>query len=96
MHPLCRLSIQLALLCAAFSWEGLLQDSLRDRVRERAHAIWIAQGCPNGLDQDHWAQAEAEIAELDAAQSDVALPNPLATGAAAKEMKKPRRRKSAD
>ena len=33
-----------------------------ERVRERAHAIWEAAGRPEGKDQEHWLQAEAEIA----------------------------------
>lgn len=61
-----------------------------DPVRERAHAIWEAQGHPEGLAEQHWAQAEAEIAAL-GAEAD--LPNPLATGAAAEELAKPKRRK---
>jgi hypothetical protein len=76
--------------------EDFVQDNLEDRIRERAHAIWEAQGHPDGLEQDHWAQAEAEIAEQDAASGEAALPSPLATGAAAAHMKKPGRRKSAD
>jgi hypothetical protein len=66
-----------------------------DRIRERAHAIWAAQGHPEGLADEHWAQAEAEIAALDvtAPGEAVELPNPLATGAAAEELAKPKRRK---
>lgn len=28
-----------------------------ERVRERAHAIWEAEGCPDGRDKEHWQQA---------------------------------------
>ncbi|AOH84748.1 hypothetical protein AWL63_13000 [Sphingomonas panacis] len=30
-------------------------------VRQRAHAIWIEQGQPEGAADQHWAQAEAEF-----------------------------------
>jgi len=72
----------------------MTQDST-DRIRERAHAIWEAQGHPEGLADEHWAQAEAEIAALDVTPPGdaVELPNPLATGAAAEELAKPKRRK---
>ena len=66
-----------------------------DRVRARAHQIWEAQGHPDGLADEHWAQAQAEIAALDVAPpgEEVELPNPLATGAAAEELAKPKRRR---
>ncbi len=32
-----------------------------DRIAERAYEIWKASGCPNGLDQEHWFQAEREL-----------------------------------
>jgi hypothetical protein len=31
------------------------------RVRERAHEIWLRAGQPEGMAAEHWAQAEAEI-----------------------------------
>lgn len=61
------------------------------RIRDRAHAIWEAQGHPEGLADAHWRQAEAELAE---GESPDALPNPLASGAAAERIAKPRRRKT--
>jgi len=30
-------------------------------VRRRAFQIWLAQGCPQGRDKEHWHQAEAEL-----------------------------------
>jgi transcription initiation factor TFIIIB Brf1 subunit/transcription initiation factor TFIIB len=30
-------------------------------VRERAHQIWLEQGCPGGRDLDHWVAAEHEM-----------------------------------
>ncbi len=34
---------------------------VEQRVRERAYAIWLEQGCPEGRDGDHWLQAERDI-----------------------------------
>jgi hypothetical protein len=36
------------------------------RVRDRAYAIWIAEGRPDGRDIEHWLRARGEI-ERDAA-----------------------------
>jgi Protein of unknown function (DUF2934) len=38
------------------------KPSLEDRIRARAHEIWLHEGQPHGRDQAHWQQAEAEIA----------------------------------
>ena len=53
----------------------------RDRnelIRSRAHEIWEEEGRPEGHAEEHWRQAEAELAQIGAeeaqsAQSD-ALP----------------------
>ena len=37
-----------------------------DMIRLRAYEIWERSGCPEGLDKEHWEQAEKEL--LDAAQ----------------------------
>lgn len=66
-------------------------NDAQERIRQRAHAIWEAQGHPEGLADEHWRQAEAELAETDSGE---ALPNPLASGAAAEQLAKPRRRKA--
>ncbi|AJR23435.1 MULTISPECIES: DUF2934 domain-containing protein [Sphingobium] len=63
-----------------------MPDDTEDRIRERAYAIWEAQGHPEGLAEDHWRQAEAEIGGL---PEDSTLPNPLATGAAAELLSRP-------
>lgn len=31
------------------------------QVRERAYALWQAEGAPEGRHQDHWQQAETEL-----------------------------------
>ena len=30
-------------------------------VRERAHAIWLAEGTPEGREVDHWMRARREL-----------------------------------
>ena len=32
-----------------------------DKIRERAHQIWMEEGCPPGRDQAHWEQATREL-----------------------------------
>jgi hypothetical protein len=32
-----------------------------NRIRVRAYDIWVAEGCPEGRDSEHWQQAAAEI-----------------------------------
>ena len=60
-----------------------MSDENEDTVRERAFAIWEAQGHPEGLADTHWAQAQAELAGTAEFED---LPSPLATGAAAAAM----------
>ena len=38
-----------------------MSDTREDRVRQRAHEIWLREGQPEGQDERHWAAAEAEI-----------------------------------
>ena len=46
-------------------------------IRERAYAIWQAEGTPEGRDQEHWARAEREVVEDGApAPSDVERDRP--------------------
>ncbi|MBP2303992.1 DUF2934 domain-containing protein [Azospirillum melinis] len=38
---------------------------VEQRIRDRAYAIWLEEGCPHGRDADHWVQAErAVLAEV--------------------------------
>ena len=41
-------------------------DAHVEKVRRRAHAIWLDQGMVHGRDQEHWHQAEQEIAAEEA------------------------------
>ncbi|WP_374293757.1 DUF2934 domain-containing protein [Sphingomonas sp.] len=36
------------------------------KVRDRAYALWQAEGEPHGRDQHHWSQAELELGADDA------------------------------
>ena len=49
-----------------------------DMIRLRAYEIWEGSGCPEGLDKEHWEQAEKEL--LDAApEGDASIAVELAT-----------------
>jgi hypothetical protein len=37
--------------------------TLEEKIRARAHEIWVGEGRPEGQHLAHWRQAEAEIAE---------------------------------
>lgn len=34
---------------------------LAEEIKARAYQIWQQQGCPEGLEEQHWRQAEREI-----------------------------------
>jgi hypothetical protein len=38
-----------------------MDQSLEDRIRERAYEIWAAHGCVHGQADQHWFAAEREI-----------------------------------
>ena len=39
-----------------------MRSDREERIKERAYAIWLAEGRVHGKHQDHWHQAEREIA----------------------------------
>jgi len=39
-----------------------LDDANHQRIQERAYQIWLREGRPHGRDQEHWRQAEEEVA----------------------------------
>jgi Protein of unknown function (DUF2934) len=41
-----------------------ISEDLRQKIQERAYAIWEGQGKLHGCDCEHWLQAEAEIKAL--------------------------------
>ena len=58
------------------------------RVRERAHAIWIETGRPDGLADRHWQQAEHEEHERAALKSPAAAKRKTDAVASAKTASK--------
>ena len=66
-----------ALLDKASDWQ--------ERIRQRAQAIWEREGRPEGRHEDHWREAEKEIAAED---SDAAPARPKTT------VNKPRKAKA--
>ncbi|WP_072295051.1 DUF2934 domain-containing protein [Paracoccus sp. SM22M-07] len=34
-----------------------------EQIRQRAHQIWEAAGCPDGQDAEHWRQAEQQLSQ---------------------------------
>ncbi|WP_137154482.1 DUF2934 domain-containing protein [Rhizobium sp. FKL33] len=51
-----------------------MADTKEDRIRKRAHKIWEDAGQPEGLHEEHWSQAVAEIEAEDAAPAKAAKP----------------------
>lgn len=45
-----------------------------DRIRQRAYALWEAEGRPEGRHADHWSQACAEEAETPTAMPSLQPP----------------------
>ncbi|WP_218014090.1 DUF2934 domain-containing protein [Rubellimicrobium roseum] len=40
-----------------------MTDDREQRIRERAHALWEAEGRPEGRHEHHWRQASQEVGE---------------------------------
>jgi hypothetical protein len=38
-----------------------MDQSLENRIRERAYEIWTAHGCVHGQADQHWLRAEREV-----------------------------------
>ncbi len=41
--------------------EVIKRAPTEEEVRERAHAIWLAEGMPEGREVDHWMRARREL-----------------------------------
>ena len=69
-------------------------SDLQERIRQRAHAIWEREGRPSGRDQDHWRDAESELArdEAAAAPARPAAKKPRAAKSGAKSTATPAKR----
>lgn len=55
----------------------------QQQIRDRAYALWEAEGRPEGMDKEHWMRAERELSEgsdLDISdeQDEVGLPPAVA------------------
>ncbi|KAB7739726.1 DUF2934 domain-containing protein [Parvibaculum sedimenti] len=37
-------------------------DISEEAIQLRSYLIWVAEGCPDGADIEHWLRAEAELA----------------------------------
>ena len=45
-----------------------------EQIRQRAHQLWLAAGCPEGQDEAHWLQARGELTSQGyAAQPDIGI-----------------------
>ncbi len=41
--------------------DAMKRAPTEEQVRERAHAIWLAEGMPEGREVDHWLRARREL-----------------------------------
>ncbi len=62
-----------------------MSSDREERVRQRAHEIWLREGRPDGHGPRHWIEAEGEIDAEDAAAraKPAARPKPAAKPKAA-------------
>nr|WP_246707120.1 DUF2934 domain-containing protein [Mesorhizobium sp. NZP2077] len=80
-----------------------MADDRQERIRNRAHQIWQAEGQPAGHHERHWHQAAADIDRDDATGKSAKKPSKKAAGAdkakaepkEAKAAKKPSKPKKA-
>ena len=60
-----------------------MTDDRQERIRNRAHQIWLQEGQPAGHHERHWHQAAADVDQQDAAGKSAAKkPTKKAAGAA--------------
>lgn len=55
------------------------QAAFEQRIRERAHQIWMEEGQPEGRDEAHWQMARELVAQQEG-QRLATEPNPAAKG----------------
>ncbi len=46
---------------AASPAKAPVREPNEEQVRERAHAIWMEEGMPEGREVDHWIRARREL-----------------------------------
>ena len=44
-----------------------MNEHRNSKIEKRAHEIWERAGRPHGMHEEHWRQAEAEIAAAESA-----------------------------
>jgi Protein of unknown function (DUF2934) len=59
-----------------------MEQSLEQRIRERAYTLWLENGCAEGNAEQHWLVAEREVLAMMTAQAPA-----LAASAARKSSK---------
>jgi hypothetical protein len=59
-----------------------MEQSLEQRIRERAYTLWLEHGCAEGSAEQHWLAAEREVLAMMTTQA------PAAAAAAAKPSKR--------
>jgi hypothetical protein len=47
---------------------------IRQRIQERAYALWLEDGCVDGRAYEHWLRAERELSHAPAAEAKKAAP----------------------
>lgn len=61
-----------------------MTPNIQDRIRDRAYALWEADGRPDGHDKQYWARAERQLSEEDGVdlseQESTVSPAPLPAG----------------
>ena len=73
-----------------------MADDRQERIRNRAHQIWLQEGQPAGHHDRHWHQAAADIDQEDATGKSAAKkPAKKAASAAGKAKAAPKEAKAA-
>ncbi|MFB9985129.1 DUF2934 domain-containing protein [Mesorhizobium kowhaii] len=73
-----------------------MADDRQERIRNRAHQIWLQEGQPAGHHDRHWHQATADIDQEDAGGKSSATKKPVKKAAgAAKPKAAPKEAKAA-
>ncbi len=42
---------------------GISVEEIQNLIRQRAYELWVAEGQPAGMEQQHWFAAEREVLE---------------------------------
>jgi len=65
--------------------EAPMKTHTEEKIRDRAYALWVAAGSPDGNEADFWHRAERELAEesgvdLSEDAAEISRPRPIAGG----------------